>query len=167
MTGRNLLSAGARRRRPATLSRRQPTRLHLEELESRLAPAVVSGTVFEDVNYGGGPGRTLAASSGVGIQGATVELYDSTGAFLQSVVTVGAGGYSFSGLQGNAYRVNGQLKLLWLGMGKEDAGVRAKRELSEALKGMNVKHEYHETDGAHRWSVWRLYLAEFLPRLFH
>lgn len=34
----------------------------------------VSGTVFEDVNYGGGAGRNLTASSGALVQGARVEL---------------------------------------------------------------------------------------------
>ncbi len=61
---------------------------------------------------------------------------------------------------------NARLKLLWLAIGKEDTGLNAKRELDAALTEKGVKHEYHETDGAHRWSVWRRYLAEFLPRLF-
>ena len=38
--------------------------------------AIVSGTVFEDVNYGGGAGRDQATSSGVARSGARVELYD-------------------------------------------------------------------------------------------
>ena len=37
--------------------------------------ATFTGTVFEDVNYGGGPGRSLAASNGVGIPNVRVELY--------------------------------------------------------------------------------------------
>jgi enterochelin esterase family protein len=56
--------------------------------------------------------------------------------------------------------------LLWLAIGKDDAGVKRKRDLAAALKEMGVRYEYHETEGAHRWSVWRQYLAEFLPRLF-
>jgi enterochelin esterase family protein len=67
---------------------------------------------------------------------------------------------------GSAVGANERLKLLWLAIGKEDGGVKNKQALSAALKEIGVKHEYHETDGAHRWSVWRLYLAEFLPRLF-
>jgi enterochelin esterase family protein len=70
-------------------------------------------------------------------------------------------------LRAEPARANDRLKLLWIGMGKDDTGVKDSRELTAALKEMGVKHEYHETDGAHRWSVWRLYLAEFLPRLFH
>ena len=67
-------------------------------LEVRTLPSTVSGTVFEDVNYGGGPGRSQAASAGVGRPGAVVELYNSAGYILQATTT-GAGGqvYSFPG----------------------------------------------------------------------
>jgi uncharacterized repeat protein (TIGR01451 family) len=58
---------------------------------------VLSGTVFEDVNYGGGAGRTLAASGGVARPGARVELYGSSGAYLGADTTDAAGGYSFDG----------------------------------------------------------------------
>jgi len=63
-------------------------------------------------------------------------------------------------------KANERLKLLWLAIGKEDGGLKSKQALSAALKEMGIRHEYKETDGAHRWSVWRIYLAEFLPRLF-
>jgi enterochelin esterase-like enzyme len=69
-------------------------------------------------------------------------------------------------LKADPTKANERLKLLWLAIGKEDGGLKNKQALSAALKDMGVKHEYHETDGAHRWSVWRLHLAEFLPRLF-
>lgn len=58
----------------------------------------LGGTVFEDVQYGGGPGRSLAESAGVGRPGAVVELYDSTGAFLSATITDGSGAYTFAGL---------------------------------------------------------------------
>lgn len=63
-------------------------------------------------------------------------------------------------------KANEQFKLVWLGIGKEDGGLKAKRDLDAGLTEMGVKHEYHETEGAHRWSVWREYLGEFLPRLY-
>ena len=56
----------------------------------------IAGTVFEDLNYGGGAGRSLAASSGAGVGSATVELYDSSGAFIASSTTAAGGGYSFN-----------------------------------------------------------------------
>jgi trimeric autotransporter adhesin len=55
----------------------------------------VSGNVFEDKNYGGGSGRNKTDASGVGVNGATVELYDSTGKFVRSTNTDASGDYSF------------------------------------------------------------------------
>jgi uncharacterized repeat protein (TIGR01451 family) len=90
--------------RPITRATRPP--LRLEPLEDRLAPASLSGTVFEDINYGGGAGRSLAASSGVGRPGAAVELYDAAGNFLTATTTNANGVYTFSGLaDGAAYSV--------------------------------------------------------------
>ncbi len=56
----------------------------------------IAGTVFEDVNYGGGYGRSLVASGGVGRSGARVELYDSAGAFKGSTTTDANGKYIFN-----------------------------------------------------------------------
>ena len=42
----------------------------------------ISGTVFEDVNYGGGAGRSQAASSGVVRSSARVELFNIAGVFV-------------------------------------------------------------------------------------
>ena len=56
---------------------------------------LLSGTVFEDVNYGGGAGRSLATSGGAGLSGATVELYTG-GAFVSSTTTAANGTYSFA-----------------------------------------------------------------------
>ncbi len=70
------------------------------------APRVqISGTVFEDVNYGGGAGRSLATSSGVGRPNVRVELYDSAGNFLTSTLTDANGNYVLTGAPGNTYTV--------------------------------------------------------------
>ena len=65
----------------------------------------ISGTVFEDVNYGGGAGRTLAASSGVGLAGATVELYNGAGVWVSATTTASGGSYGFTGLAAATYHV--------------------------------------------------------------
>ena len=68
--------------------------------------ARISGTVYEDVQYGGGAGRSLAASSGAVRPGARVELYNATsGAFLQFARTDAAGAYTFDGWPAGAYTV--------------------------------------------------------------
>ena len=62
----------------------------------------ISGTVFEDTNYGGGSGRDLATSSGGRVNGATVELYSPSSGYVSSTTTASDGTYSFSGLSGSA-----------------------------------------------------------------
>jgi len=61
---------------------------------------------------------------------------------------------------------NDRTRLLWIRIGKDDFLLDENRTLIESLKAAGLRHEYAETDGAHTWSVWRQYLADFLPRLF-
>jgi len=64
---------------------------------------LMTGFVFEDINYPGGAGRDLASSSGVGIEGVTVELYDNTGTFIDSDVTDASGQYNIGGMANGTY----------------------------------------------------------------
>ena len=66
---------------------------------------LIAGTVFEDANYPGGPGRNLATSNGVGVSGAIVELFTSTGNFIQRKNTDINGDYSFGGMADGNYRI--------------------------------------------------------------
>ncbi|NAS11822.1 beta strand repeat-containing protein [Poritiphilus flavus] len=66
---------------------------------------IIVGSVFEDVNYGGGAGRDMATSSGVGVENARVELYDSTGTFEEFTTTDATGAYAFGGMANGDYSV--------------------------------------------------------------
>ncbi|MDF7814241.1 right-handed parallel beta-helix repeat-containing protein [Hymenobacter sp. YC55] len=55
----------------------------------------IVGNVFEDINYGGGAGRSQADSNGEGVFQARVELYSATGAYVGATTTDAAGNYSF------------------------------------------------------------------------
>jgi hypothetical protein len=66
---------------------------------------LITGTVFEDINYGGGLGRNLASSSGVPLPGVTVELYDGVGALTQTSTTGPSGRYVFAGMANGSYSV--------------------------------------------------------------
>ncbi|GAB2852407.1 T9SS type A sorting domain-containing protein [Hymenobacter ruber] len=72
-----------------------------------VTPVTLSGTVYDDVNYGGGSGRTFAAANSsatasgfannaIGRAGATVEIYSSTGAFVGTTTTGANGAYSYN-----------------------------------------------------------------------
>ena len=62
--------------------------------------------------------------------------------------------------------INSRLRLLWIGVGRED-GLKAQNvSLRDWLRSKNVAFEWVESPGGHTWLVWRRYLTEFLPRLF-
>jgi enterochelin esterase-like enzyme len=67
---------------------------------------------------------------------------------------------------GNSAQTNAQLKLLWIGCGKEDFLLSRNEEFVAALKSKDIKHDWNLTEGNHSWPVWRRYLAEFAPQLF-
>ncbi len=69
--------------------------------------ATFTGTVFEDANYGGGAGRTLAASGGTGLAGVVVELYRTdNGNWVATATTNASGFYTMSsGATGAEMRV--------------------------------------------------------------
>lgn len=73
-------------------------------LGARLAHAATyTGTVFEDVNYGGGAGRSLSTSAGVPLANVTVELYRaSNGNWVATTTTNASGFYSLTSSGGNA-----------------------------------------------------------------
>lgn len=67
--------------------------------------ATIRGTVFEDVNYGGGAGRSLAASGGTGVANVRVEIYNGTGTWQTSRTTNASGAYTVNGLSTGTYIV--------------------------------------------------------------
>ena len=71
-----------------------------------------------------------------------------------------------AGALANPEATNKKLKLLWIGCGKDDFLLKRNEEFLATLKEKNIRHEWHLSDGAHSWPVWRIYLGEFVPRLF-
>ncbi len=66
----------------------------------------------------------------------------------------------------NPEATNKKLKLLWIGCGKDDFLLKRNEEFLATLNEKGIRHEWHLTEGAHSWPVWRIYLGEFVPRLF-
>ncbi len=63
-------------------------------------------------------------------------------------------------------RANRDLKLLWIGIGRDDFLLDRNRTFKAALDAAGIKHTYLLTDGGHSWPVWRDYLARLAPLLF-
>ncbi|MFL6575134.1 MAG: beta strand repeat-containing protein [Povalibacter sp.] len=74
--------------------------------------ATINGRVFEDVNYGGGAGRSFAAASGIGIANVTIEIYQGN-TYVTSLTTSAGGVFSYT-YGGNGARtlrvVNGTVR---------------------------------------------------------
>lgn len=66
---------------------------------------LITGTVFEDINYPGGLGRDQATSAGLGVSGAIVELFESNGTFIERKFTNIDGQYTFAGMEDGDYLV--------------------------------------------------------------
>jgi enterochelin esterase-like enzyme len=67
----------------------------------------------------------------------------------------------------NPATTNKTLKLLWLGVGKDDNLVGSQAKALEAtLVAKGIKHVYSVSEGRHEWVVWRHALYEVAPQMF-
>jgi len=65
----------------------------------------ITGTVFEDADYGGGAGRSRVVAGGLGASSARVELYDASGNYKTAVTTDASGLYTLDGWSPGLYTV--------------------------------------------------------------
>jgi len=65
-----------------------------------------------------------------------------------------------------AEEANKRLKLLWIACGRQDGLFGRSEQLCAQLKEKGIRHEWHPSEGAHSWPVWRKYLTEVTPLLF-
>ncbi|NLJ44686.1 MAG: esterase [Bacteroidales bacterium] len=57
-------------------------------------------------------------------------------------------------------------KLYWIGIGKTDFLYKYNAEFRKKLDDIKMPYEYRESEGGHTWTNWRVYLSEFVPKLF-
>ena len=57
-------------------------------------------------------------------------------------------------------------ELYWIAIGKTDFLYQANADFRKKLDEMGMPYEYVETEGGHIWRNWRVYLTQFVPRLF-
>jgi len=65
----------------------------------------------------------------------------------------------------NLQMTNGY-KLYWIGIGKTDFLYKYNQEFRKKLDDIKMPYEYRESEGGHTWTNWRVYLSEFVPKLF-
>ncbi|MHA7059935.1 Calx-beta domain-containing protein [Aquimarina sp. M1] len=66
---------------------------------------LITGTVFEDINYPGGSGRNQTVALGTGLINVTVELYDDSDNLIETTTTDASGVYSFGGMADGDYSI--------------------------------------------------------------
>ena len=66
----------------------------------------------------------------------------------------------------NPQLTNQQLKLFWIGVGKEDGLYPVIAEYMKVLDEKKIKHETFISDGGHTWMNCKLYLATIAQKLF-
>lgn len=57
-------------------------------------------------------------------------------------------------------------ELLWIGCGDTDFLIQGNRDFVKKLVENGYPHEYYENEGGHIWRNWRIYLTEFIPKIF-
>ncbi len=70
------------------------------------------------------------------------------------------------GLMSDPESTDGKLKLLWLGVGKQDFLYKDACAFEEYLTAKGIRHSSRTTDGGHTWMNARAYLTETLQLFF-
>jgi len=126
-----------------------------------------------EARYRVAPGRQSRAIAGLSMGGGQslriglghLDLFSAVASFSGAVP--GDFETRFAALLKDSKDTNEKLKVLWIGCGQQDSLFGRSKGLSELLAKYQVKHIFHPTDGVHNYTVWRKYLAEYAPLLFH
>jgi enterochelin esterase-like enzyme len=119
------------------------------------------------------PDRDHRALAGLSMGGAQalriglnhLEQFAAIGAFSPAIAITDAA-KDYDGALADPTKINQQLKLLWIGIGSDDFLFAPVEHSHEVLEKAGIKHVWVESSGTHVWTVWRKYLADFVPRLF-
>jgi enterochelin esterase family protein len=144
----------------------QPYAMLDKILSSELIP-------FIDTHFRTVPDRSHRALAGLSMGGSQalriglnhLDQFASIGAFSPAIHITDIRA-DYAGSFEKASKINQQLKLLWIGIGRDDFLYAPVLDSHEALERAGIKHVWIESSGGHVWTVWRQYLEDFAPRLF-
>jgi enterochelin esterase-like enzyme len=152
----------------------QVARFFMDEKYSAFDGVVSTELIpYIDTNFRTVPDRDHRALAGLSMGGAQalriglnhLDKFAYIGAFSPAIAITDAT-KNYGGMLTDKVKVNQQLRLLWLGIGTEDFLYDPVKQSHETLQGAGINHVWIESTGAHVWTVWRKYLADFVPRLF-
>jgi enterochelin esterase family protein len=137
-----------------------------KDLTDNIIPYVQTNyRVFADREHRALVGLSMGGGQALNIGLRRQDLFSRVAGF-SAAVPRGAGQNAFKEVVADAKKLNGSLKLLWIGCGTEDGLFAPNKEFSEFLTGAGITHTFYPTGGAHTWSVWRKYLREVAPKLW-
>ena len=82
------------------------------------------------------------------------------------IAAFSGGGNAAEWQKTDAGLLNRKLKVLWLGVGTEDAAYKGVKGMDDLLTGMKVKHVFNPSGGGHSWPNWQVYFSKYAPLLF-
>ncbi len=125
---------------------------------------------FVEANYRLKPGaaqRALAGLSMGGEQALRIGLnHTDTFAWIAGFSAGAPAADAITAATSDPTGINKRVRLLWVACGRNDFLLKRNEDFIALLKSKDIHHEWHLTEGAHSWPVWRLYLADLAPRLF-
>jgi len=125
--------------------------------------------VYADRTHRAIAGLSLGGAQSLAIGLSHLELFSRVAGFSSAMGAANnpaTGGVDFETVLADSARINGQLKLLWVGCGTEDTLFDSNRDFSQQLSKHKVEHVFRVTGGAHTYAVWQRYLNEVAPMLF-
>lgn len=128
---------------------------------------------YIDAHYRTIPDRDHRALAGLSMGGAQalriglnhLDQFAYIGAFSPAIAITDVR-KNYDGALADPAKINRQLHLLWIGIGSDDFLLAAVKQSHALLQEAGINHVWVESSGAHVWTVWRKYLADFAPRLF-
>jgi enterochelin esterase family protein len=153
---------------------RTVTNFFMDERYTTLAKVISSDLIpYIDAHFRTIPDRDHRALAGLSMGGAEamriglshLDEFAFLGAFSPAIAITDTT-RDYDGVLADAAKVNQQLRLLWIGIGSDDFLLAPVKSSHAALERAGIRHVWVESSGAHVWTVWRKYLADFAPRLF-
>ena len=127
---------------------------------------------FVDKTFRTLPGADNRALGGLSMGGGqTVAIGFTHPELFRALVIMSAGATKADETYPNFFKdpaaTNKQIKLLWMGVGKDDTLVGpSAKALDETLTAKGIKHTFVVGEGRHEWVVWRHHLHDVAPLLF-
>ena len=95
------------------------------------------------------------------------EMFDYVGLFSAAIFRGKEGVATYENLEPKLERqFSGSLKLYWIAIGSEDFLYDENVKYRKLLDEKGYKYEYRESGDGHIWRNWRIYIAEFVQKLF-